>query len=911
MGRMDAELFRMKVDEALEKVKTILENNKSPEIASDVHHKYDDKFLLAEMLTNLSSASMLAVLLSFGLKADGLQKIYGWVNDKKRSVSLRLEAIEKCSFIKKVVRKEDSKVKVVTSVSTPVGLGGKFTSKDVYEITEYLWKFEFSYELNAYVGNSPHDKIVLNTRKGTYTITSGSEYSPKPDRNIRPNIDVNITWLFQHMNDKQQFNFTIDRTKSTCHTPTRNRDSDAAIAFFIRFGSWCSQVQGYFSSTLFPVQTGHALDLAAINADGIFLPVLPLFESNPAAQNPSSSSSSSSSSSAPSSSEVVLVNGPSSVIPLSYIPSFLAEQQRSFDEKYAALEKVFPQDKDIITSHEAKLMASCLYAITIGKALSDGISYIEEMLYEQLCSAVGKVVTPADFGQYMTFHNRKLFRDAYTPSPFSFPVQRPDHTPEGVLSIESQDGGEMCDPIITIRSEKPAHCPVEFSIDAATKIKFYGERHLHAFISHQFSGSTFGGLNLIARTRQFSSFILVVGQIISSTEFEPRHAIIVQNKDEVLIPLLLEKIPAAQGGKDALESLSPEQQRFVKAFRSMQLESTLLGVLVIQIKPQLERLLNLPSDGLTKEIALTQKLMKLFIEYQIPSDMLSYDGEEDAPLRDQLAKVKEYVKRMEDMIERTKGKQLADAKQRQEYRKAQSDYVQTTVVSVTSTFSNFFGGGSSTQKGGHLAGGKSGSVGGVSGGPAGGADESPVSPQEKESHFDLEQSDEDEPDCLRTSFGEVVGEEVDYTQIPVEVDKRLATLGRENAMRPTIIHLSNDWTKKSQRTLLSKPTQASFPVDDQRVARNSAFDLLDALTKSGELSIRDAQLHVIMASTHYFDKSLVDTIVQDSINPIEKLEKTTLMVAGIVHNKRIEELVRPEQVKRLREDTAIDFDGDF
>lgn len=34
----------------------------------------------------------------------------------------------------------------------------------------------------------------------------------------------------------------------------------------------------------------------------------------------------------------------------------------------------------------------------------------------------------------------------------------------------------------------------------------------------------------------------------------------------------------------------------------MQLASTLFGIVVIQIKPQLEKLLNLPQDSLTKEI---------------------------------------------------------------------------------------------------------------------------------------------------------------------------------------------------------------------------------------------------------------------------------------------------------------------
>ena len=48
----------------------------------------------------------------------------------------------------------------------------------------------------------------------------------------------------------------------------------------------------------------------------------------------------------------------------------------------------------------------------------------------------------------------------------------------------------------------------------------------------------------------------------------------------------------------------------------MQLEGTLFAVCVVQIKPQLEKVLNLPPRSLTKEIALTQQLMNLFIEFQ-------------------------------------------------------------------------------------------------------------------------------------------------------------------------------------------------------------------------------------------------------------------------------------------------------
>merc|ERR1719456_704588 len=112
--------------------------------------------------------------------------------------------------------------------------------------------------------------------------------------------------------------------------------------------------------------------------------------------------------------------------------------------------------------------------------------------------------------------------------------------------------------------------------------------------------------------------IVLAGRVVSASAFEPKYAAIVQNKDELTIPLELSTIPTPKEFKDAISSLSPEQQAFAKAFRSMQLESTLFGVLVVQIKPQLEKLLNLPEDSLTKEIKLTQDLMQLFIKYQIP-----------------------------------------------------------------------------------------------------------------------------------------------------------------------------------------------------------------------------------------------------------------------------------------------------
>ena len=46
----------------------------------------------------------------------------------------------------------------------------------------------------------------------------------------------------------------------------------------------------------------------------------------------------------------------------------------------------------------------------------------------------------------------------------------------------------------------------------------------------------------------------------------------------------------------------------------MQLAATLFTMVIVQIKPQMEKVLGLPPHSLAKEIALTQTLMQLFIK---------------------------------------------------------------------------------------------------------------------------------------------------------------------------------------------------------------------------------------------------------------------------------------------------------
>jgi tartrate dehydratase beta subunit/fumarate hydratase class I family protein len=142
---------------------------------------------------------------------------------------------------------------------------------------------------------------------------------------------------------------------------------------------------------------------------------------------------------------------------------------------------------------------------------------------------------------------------------------------------------------------------------------------------------------------------------------------------------------------------------------------------------------------------------------------------------------------------------------------------------------------------------------------------------------------------------------VDYTQIPKLLDSKFEAMDKEGAVRPTIINVGKSWTKTSKKSLLASPTTSTLGVEDQKKERSAAFDLLDALTKSGGFDVADASLHVVIAATHCFDRSLVDTVVQRNVNPIEKVEFSSLIMATTIHKERVENLVTRDQVGRLLE----------
>jgi len=137
---------------------------------------------------------------------------------------------------------------------------------------------------------------------------------------------------------------------------------------------------------------------------------------------------------------------------------------------------------------------------------------------------------------------------------------------------------------------------------------------------------------------------------------------------------------------------------------------------------------------------------------------------------------------------------------------------------------------------------------------------------------------------------------IDFTKIPKTLDSVFEQFSNDEAyggvLRTSKLNVGDTWEKASQPNLLSKKQTRNVQPPQQRSEKNKAFDLLDALSRSGSLPISAGELHIIITTTHCFEKSVVETVVRDNVNPLEKIERSHLVVASVIHDVSVGDMLR-------------------
>ncbi|CAB9506705.1 expressed unknown protein [Seminavis robusta] len=939
----------MEVERCLQVVKKILDQNKNPQAAADVDHQYDDKYALVEFVTNTGIAAVLNVLEQLeGFNEEILKQVLAVVLDQKRSMTLRLAVDEDCEFVEETTRQVESPTTHQVSVSSPEAAGATvYSHKTLTEIKEFHWKAGIRHTLTLFAGTDPSMGIVLGTRTGTTRLVTTMKKHPYPP-NTRPPLDLDLTFLIRQINPQSMVaSFKIDRDNAK--TPRRNRQTEEALLFVRDLKSWLAQCLHYFQNVVWQELLGgktenYAEWLYKIQSTDVFAPVAPLFMEDSAGDNTSNTGHTERAG-------LVALSAPpagSPLIPLQDTAKFLQEQTRSLKQALMSLMGNFPDPSDggqLISGYEAKLVLLFLHLRDIAGQWAVGVKYVEAMLYNQLETAIGKQVKAQDFEEFIKFHNQRLMGKNYAPKPFCYAIRQPNSFPDGMLSILAKRNGggaaffagddaagkRDADTIGTFCSHIPGDtlvAPMAIPLNAATTIDFVGDQYLHGWVDTQFNGEQQAEHFISARARQFSCFLLLIGNISGPNEFTPKDAILLQNKDEILIPLLTTALPSAKQFRDAIQSLSPEQARFAKSFRAQQLDSSVFGICVIQVKPQMECLLNLPQNALTKEIQLTTDLLSLFAEYQVPPTLVSYDGADSAALAEKVSAVKEHVKGVLDVIKGIKEEQLHEEARKAAMHKEKLEQERLRAASTRTSASIPFGApapafaGTSFQVRGaaasrarraapvaaqarykmscaHMS-----SAAMVTPPPAAQAQRQYEAEDDADSvdfgdgeGFDDLQDQFSDLDIRRGSDGtpkaskEWAVPALDFTAIPKRLDRVFESFDKDGALRTMTLKTGDEWTRVRQENLLTKMKTSKLKAGDKKTESNKALDLLDALSRSGSLPIACGELHVIVGVRHSFEQNVMATVIEENVNPIEKVDYSSLLISSTVHQVDIPTLL--------------------
>ena len=480
--------------------------------------------------------------------------------------------------------------------------------------------------------------------------------------------------------------FTIDRSDSTkCHTPSRNVEMNTILQNTSKLIQFASTIETKLSSRIqrnfkFNIHDACRRELLHVQvpvaASFLFNDIDAVTATGSVATTTTTTATGETKIQDRHVTQAVVASPPSVVLVPSDLNRVVAQHCKDLYRTELALEvqlhaTLLNAPESNATVVDTSNIHAYLGFVSLRKVLeqhSDAINHIEYMLYEQLHAAVGKTLTSVDFDEYMKFHYTKILSQTKRPKGFSVSIREHESSPVGELSIEINETVQYRDsrgsnltyeeamgvlkqkyygvvptleierlqkmygtvrskPIDTLQIHQPL-IQMRLPLTASIDLHMNGTQTLHAFVSQQFSGAMPPTLNIHARARQFSSFILLLGRLPEKNLFVPDAAIIISNKDDVLIPLLTETIPTAKEFKAAIKSMSPTQQRFAEQYRAMQMGKTLFAMTTINIQSNLEKVLNIKQGSLTKEIRMKTSIMKLLMKYQIPTDLLKYDMEE-------------------------------------------------------------------------------------------------------------------------------------------------------------------------------------------------------------------------------------------------------------------------------------------
>lgn len=415
------------------------------------------------------------------------------------------------------------------------------------------------------------DKKVIKCRSCETTLITQSKGGVPGSSNLPP-AELSLTWLLKQIDSELASKFKVDIEAEGTKTPRRNDAVQHAEEFASHLRQWCDRIQNSFvnrhlksivqtHNPAIPKPQAHTLHqlLGAKDQYSLFNPILPLMEDEDNTFNEDDGRYYVENKQHTIGLHISCIDDDENKLLLSQtdISKLLNLHIQSLDVAICGLKENWSSDESecLLSSSEATLSLLISHLMDLSDQYTATMTYIESMLETQLVDAIGKRLTPNDLDKFVKYHNARLLSPM--PRPFSHAIRCPGHNPGkfsllfltwksifsqfqliwmtclskcphtvGLLTIESDDGETEC---IHTHSREFLKSSLKVPLSAATVLDLNGKQYLHGYMNHRF-GTTSKRHQLVARARQFSSFIMIVGNMTDSSTLDPKDAVIVQNK---------------------------------------------------------------------------------------------------------------------------------------------------------------------------------------------------------------------------------------------------------------------------------------------------------------------------------------------------------------------------------------------
>ena len=123
----------------------------------------------------------------------------------------------------------------------------------------------------------------------------------------------------------------------------------------------------------------------------------------------------------------------------------------------------------------------------------------------------------------------------------------------------------------------------------------------------------------------------------------------------------------------------------------------------------------------------------------------------------------------------------------------------------------------------------------------------------------------------------------DESLIPFQLDKAFEKYDSNDSLHTATIKATNSW-KKSQTLPSDRKITFDLSLDNIKEEKNKVIDLLDSLSRSGNLDLVNTSTHYFFGISNWFDLSLIDTLIVKSENPLTSIELAAELTTNLLNN---------------------------